>query len=164
MEVTTLPHHIQKMVPKLLGMAKDVTTNGTYGNCKFILTEIKHREEKPYIQKRLNNKENDKKTPVTLPEILPVLQDMYENLHDINLYIYKSTKELTIIDIRYYLKSSLEENDRQQVINDPPMLHCKVSLPPWISGKDEKFDINWEHRPVLIRWKLFWWKLKRKIK
>ncbi len=48
-------------------------------------------------------------------------------------------------DIRYYLKSSLEEHYREQVIHHPPMIHSKVANPPWLSEKKEKFDINWEH-------------------
>ncbi|MGF2414530.1 MAG: hypothetical protein ACQUYJ_19500, partial [Ferruginibacter sp.] len=89
-------------------------------------------------------------------DIIPLLNGLYKNLYDINLYIYKAKKDFTIIDIRYYLKSSLDENYKAQVLENPPMLHCKISTPYWLTNKEEKFDINWEHHIARNKWKLFW--------
>ena len=83
---------------------------------------------------------------------MPELTRMYHNLYDINLVIYSARKELTVIDIRYYPKSALDHEYRQTVLDKPPMLHCKVAMPPGLDpGFDEtikKFDINWEHYEV----------------
>lgn len=103
-----------------------------------------------------------KKDPVTLIELMPRLQSLYDNLYDINLHIYRATKGMTVIDFRYYLKSSLDVDYRPNVLHNPPMLHCKVSFPPWLPDKKEKFDINWEHYEGLNRLRLFWLKLKLK--
>ena len=54
------------------------------------------------IRKRIN----DKKIPKSVSEIVADLSDIYENLYDINLHIYKSLKDKKIIEIRYFLKTS----------------------------------------------------------
>jgi len=144
-------------------MARGLSWNKISNNCKFILSEIKASEENFYMQRVLRKKANDKKAPVTFSEIMLTVQNLYDNLYDINLHIYRADRRLTIVDIRYYPKSSLDPNHREKVIHNPPMLHAKVAQPPWLTDKKEKFDINWEHKQWLIQWKLFWMgqKLKR---
>jgi hypothetical protein len=162
MSSSTLESQIRAAVPKLLDMAKELTWNKLSDNCKFIMTEIKNNEENFNIQRRLRKKENDLKIPVTLSEIMPILLSLYDNFYDVNLYIYKATKKLTVIDINYYLKSSLDKDYRQKVLHDESMFHCKISMPPWQNDKEKKFDINWEHKERLTKWKLFWARLKLK--
>jgi hypothetical protein len=127
----------------------------------FILSEIRDDQENFLKQTIRRKKENDKKVPVTLSEIAPVLQNLYGNIYDINLHIYKASRQLTVVDIRYYPKSALERSYRLTVVNKPPMLHCKIAMPPWLSERKEKFDINWEKKPWQLRWKLFWIRQKR---
>jgi hypothetical protein len=107
----------------------------------------------------LRKKENDKKVPLTLIELMPALHSLYDNFYDINLHIYKAEKNMTIIDFRYYPKSSLDPNYRLKVLHNPPLFHCKVAHPPWLADRKKKFDINWEHKQWLINWKLFWARL-----
>ena len=67
------------------------------------------------------------------------------------------------MEIEILEKSALEEGYRASVLNDPPMLHCKVAIPPYIeSVKKDKFDINWQLDTIEYKWKMFW--LKRKMK
>ena len=139
-----------------------MTWNKISDNCKFILTEIKDSQDNFHVQRKLNKIENDKKVPVALTELMPTLQRLYDNLYDINLHIYRATNSMTIIDFRYYPKLSLDQDYREKVLQKPPMLHCKDIMPPWLSDKKEKFDINWEHYEGLNRWKLFWLKLRLK--
>ena len=76
---------------------------------------------------------------------MTAILNLYDDLFDINLHIYKTTSELTIVEVRYYLKSSIDEEYRQEVLHNPPMLHCKIAFPSWFSAEEkEKFDINWE--------------------
>ena len=152
---------IQEAIPKLLNMARAMSWNIISNNCKFILTEIKDSDKDFHDQRMLLKKENAEKTPVLLQQVIPTLKALYKNLYDINVYIYKSRKHLTVIEIRYYLKSSLDKDYRQKITDDPPMIHCKVAIPPWLSNKNKKFDINWERKLWLIRWKLFWMRRKR---
>src|SRR6218665_1075452 len=97
---------------------------------------------------------------MSLTELMPTLKKLYNNFYDINLHIYKSTRSITIIDFRYYLKSSLDQDFRLKVLDNPPMLHCKVAYPPWLSDKKEKFDINWEHYEGLNKLRLVWLKFR----
>lgn len=159
----TLEKEIKEAVPKLLDMARELTWNDIPDKCKFILTEIKNSTENFHVQRLLRIKENDKKIPIAFSEVRPTLQNLYDNLYDINLHVYRVKKHFTVVDIRYYPKSSLDQEYRQQVLHSPPMLHCKVAQPPWLTDdKEEKFDINWEHKQWLTNWKLFW--ARRKLK
>ncbi len=164
MTLHILQKQIEESVPKLLDIARGLTWNKFSDNCKFIVTEIKNSEKSSHIQRQLRKKENDLKTPAPLQELMPTLQHLYENLFDINLYIYRAEKKLTVIDIRYYSKSSLEPSYKQQVMHEQPMFHCKISMPPWLGNKKDKFDINWEHNEWRIKWKMFWVRIKRLIK
>jgi hypothetical protein len=103
----SLQQEIQEAIPELLNMAREMSWNKISNNCKFILTEIKNSNRSFNDQRMLLKKESDKKTPLPFQQVIPILQTLYKNLYDINLYIYKSSKDLTVIDIRYYQKSSI---------------------------------------------------------
>ncbi len=156
MELTkdTLQYDIAEAIPRLLDIARESTWNKISDNCKFILTEISNDVENAHQRRVRNKKENDKKTPLSLAELMPTLQKLYDNIYDINLHIYRSRPGMTVIDIRYYLKSSLDDEYRQKVLYNEPMLHCKVSMPPWLGDKWEKFNVNWEHKLWLINLRL----------
>jgi hypothetical protein len=162
MTSNTRQKEIEEAVHKLLKMARELTWNEISDNYKFILTEIKDSQENFHVQRQLRKQENDKKVALTLNELMPSVQRLYDKLHDINLHIHRAHKHLTVIDIRYYPKSSLNIDYREKVINNDPMLHCKVAMPPWLTDKTKKFDINWEHKQWLTNWKLFWVRLNRR--
>lgn len=162
MTLETLENEIKEAIPRLFEMARSLTRNKISDNYKFILTEIKDSSENFHEQRKINKQINDKKIPVSLAELMPTLRVLYDNFYDINLLIYKATRHITIIDLRYYPKSSLDNDFRTKVLTKPPMLHCKVTHPPWLSNKKEKFDINWEHYKGLNKLRLFWLKLKLK--
>ncbi len=159
----TLNKDTEEAVLQLLDLARKLSWNKISDNCKYILTEIKGSQENFHVQRVLRRKENDRKVPMTLEELMPALQNLYDDFYDINLHIYRATNNMTIIDFRYYPKSALDEDYRQHVLHNPPMLHCKVAQPPWLTDKKEKFDINWEHKQWLINWKLFWARRKLKV-
>ena len=160
MTLETLENEIKDAIARLFDMARSLTRNKISENYKFILTEIKDSSENFHEQRKINKVVNDKKVPISLAELIPTLRNLYNNFYDINLHIYKATRDVTIIDFRYYPKSSLDQDFRVKVLNNPPMLHCKVTYPPWLSDKKEKFDINWEHYEGLNRLRLLWLKLK----
>ena len=160
MTLTTLENEIQEAIPILFNTARNLTRNSISENYKFILTEINNSSENFHEQRKMNKKINDKKVPLSLTELVPTLQRLYNNFYDINLHIYRATKSMTLIDFRYYPKSSLDKDYREKIMSNPPMLHCKVSMPPWLSEKEKKFDINWEHYEGLNRLRLLWFKLK----
>ncbi len=164
MTLTTFNKEIEEAIPRLLGMARELTYNSISDNCKFILTEIEDLDGNLYVQNQLRKKENDKKTPVPITELLPELKKLYHNYYDINLKIYRARKNLTIIDFQYYPKSSLDPDFQLKMLDKPPMIHCKVAYPPWLSDKKEKFDINWEHFEGLNRLRLILLKLKLKTR
>ena len=108
MTLETLENEIEQAIPRLFEMARNLTRNKIFQNYKFILTEIKDSSENFHEQRKINKLVNDKKVPMSLMELMPALKKLYNNFYDINLHIYKSTKSITIIDFRYYPKSSIK--------------------------------------------------------
>lgn len=151
---------INRMVPLLLDMARGLTANHISDNCEFILSEISDLPIDAHERRKVIKQQNEAKRPVPLSALMPALCQLYPNLHDVNLFIYHATCDRTIIDIRYYPRTSLSKVHRQQVAANPPMLHCKVATPPWLSlaTKTRKFDINWERRIGRAKWKMFWFR------
>lgn len=147
---------IARVVPNFLNMARGLCWNTISDRCLFIISEIRNSTENAHMQREQITKENKGKIPLPLESITAVLEQLFHELYDINIYIHRAKKELTIIDIRYYLKSSLDPDYRKTVNANPPMLHCNVTTPPWLSDERQKFDINWERKTWLNRWRIFW--------
>jgi len=158
-----LKEAIWNAIPALKELVGKLTWNKISNNYKFITSEIKDQDINFYKLRKLIKSENAKKIPLKLDEALVNLQKIIDNIYDINLHVYKSTKSLTIIDIRYYLKSSIDEKFRETISDRPPTLHCKVEMPPWLKTKTEKFDINWHLNSGWNKWKMFLFKQRVKF-
>jgi hypothetical protein len=158
MSPTDLVAAIDGAVPQLLKLGRTLTQNDISDHCLFILTEITDEPTNAHQRRRVIKRLNDAKQPLPLADLAPALHQLHGNLHDINLYIYRTTSELTIVDIRYYPRSSLAQTYRAQVAELPPMLHLKVATPPWLALAEPlpQFDINWERR-VTWAWLRTWW-------
>ncbi len=145
-----LKTEIANAIPKLLAMVEENCINILSENLVYIISEIKETNLKPDLERKRRIKENKTKSPLSFEEAVLRLLDLYDNLYDINLVIYKAEKKRTIIEIRYYPKSSLNETFRESVVEKSPMLHCKIALP--IYHKEKKFDVNWEHNSFAHKW------------
>jgi len=133
------------MTDDLLEMARNLTWNEISGDCKYILTEIIDSDKNFIEQRKIRKRLNDLKIPKELNQIVSVLKDIFEDIYDLNLYVYKAKAEQTIIEIQYYPKSSLDKDYFEKVKDNSPMHHCKISTPPYLNDNKIKFDINWEH-------------------
>lgn len=102
------------------------------------------------------------------------LEKIYKNLYEIDLYIWKSEKDITIVEVQYLLNSSLDKAYYLEIKNNAPNLHCKIPIPPyshkleltngrWNPRIKEKYDINWEHGGFRHWWNMLLWKNFRKI-
>lgn len=146
----------------LFNMAKDCCWNQLSNNCLYLLSEIEDTEENFHEQRRRRRQQNSLKTPQTLAQILPTLEEIYDNLYDVNLYVYHAKKRITLIEIQYYPISSLDSAYAEKVRHRAPMFHSKITIPPYRKDDEEKFDINWELGGIKHRWKMFWWWRKGK--
>jgi hypothetical protein len=146
-------------VASLLEIARQYTFNDISNNCSFILSEI-IQSNNLTDKLKLRKETNDKKIPKPLNKIIIELDKLYSNLYDINLFIYKSDKYSTIIEIQYFPRSSLNKDYQEMSSATETMLHCKVSIPPYASDTKEKFDINWELGTFNHKWKMMLWRLK----
>lgn len=140
---------VNECTQTLFTLAALRTTNTLSPHCLYIITEINNDESNFHTRRQLLVEQNDKKTPVPLNEVVPLLQQLYPLVYDFNFYIYKSTATTTVIDIRYYPKSSLNAEYAEKVQHNKPMVHCKLDIPFWIFDDTTRFDINWQH-PVVI--------------
>ncbi len=137
------------MTIHLLSMASVLTYNVLSTNCRYIFSEIYNSQNVLTEKERYLQLERMQLIPQVLVDIMPEVLRHYANLYDINLIIHKATSQATIIDIRYYAKSSLESEYRQLVVANAPMLHSKVPMPYWVEENILRFDINWKiHAPV----------------
>ena len=154
---------IEKATSDLLKMAKDICWNEISNNCFYILTEINPENDLKFSNRKLYKKINDKKELKKIDEIIEDLKIFYFDIYDINLFVYKSTKNKTIIDLRYFLKVNSGHNI-DKIKETEPMIHSRITLPFYRKNEKEKFDVNWELGGVKQEWKMFLGKLKYYIR
>lgn len=143
-------------------MARDSSFNNISDNCKFIISEIKNSDKNFCEQNKISKTDNNKKTPKPLADIIVELEILYPNLYDVNLYIYKAHKNLTIIEIQYFPRSTHEIEYQKLSATQETMIHCKVAIPSYALDNKKKFDINWQLGTINHKWKMFWWQRKTK--
>ena len=161
-----IEEEISNLIPKLLEMVNQSCWNNISENLMFILSNVSEvKGENFFVQRNNRNKLNRQKEPKSFDEVIASVKEIYAMIYDINLFVYKSEKFRTIIEIRYFLKSELEPDYLKTVISNPSMLHCKIAKPPYIENDKYKFDVNWELGGMRHKWKMFWWnkKMKRKL-
>jgi hypothetical protein len=145
---------IRGMTADLLRIARQLTYNCLSDNSLYIFSEIL-----PIVlteRERFLQLEKTQPVPQQLAAIMPQLLAHYADFYDINLFIHKAERKRTVIDIRYYAKSSLGAAQRQLAAADAPMLHGKVPIPFWASHSTLKFDINWKVYAPVSRLKQLW--------
>lgn len=162
----TLYNHLTQATGFLLETARKLSWNTITDNCLYLTSEIENSTQDFCGVSKLRKQRNDQKVPLSLADVMPELLSLYNNLHDINLFVYRAKRNITIVEIAYYLKTSLDAEYRETIISDPPMLHCKVPIPHYRALKEEldkKFDINWQLNPLNHRLRVFWMRLKYKM-
>ncbi len=160
MNKATLNQDLNEATTKLLDLARNTCWNKISSNCEFILSEIKEDSDSNFYEERKLRRSEDKiKTPTSLTKAVDKLKDIYSNLYDINLYVFQSKKDKTIIEIRYFLKSKLDIEYQQKIKEQEPMLHCKIGIPPHHTKQEDKFDVNWELGGIRDKWRMFLWRI-----
>ena len=145
MKKATIQEEIMEATGKLLELANENCYNVISNNCKYILTEIDDSNFSNLQEIRRNRINlNLEKKPRSIENIVKEITALYSDLYDVNLHVFQSETENTIIDVRYYLKSKLNEEYKSQVVDNDPMLHIKIALPNFQEIPKVKFDINWE--------------------
>ncbi len=155
---------IEKLTYHLIKLAKKSCWNNFSDSIYYIFSEIINDEKNCYEKQLVRRKVNVKKKTLTLNETSEKLENLYSNLYDVNFCLYKATKNKTIIEIQYFLKSSLDKDYFEKVKDRPPMLHCKIATPIYLKSENEKFDVNWELGGLRYKWNIFWHKKKLKNK
>jgi len=158
----TIENKIESLTKVLLEMARESCWNTISDNCVYIMSEIKEEGLNFSEQRKRRKKINEKKEVKSIEEISANLERIYSNLYDVNLHIYKAERKRTIIEIRYFSKSSLDKEFLKEVNDKEPMFHCKVAIPPYQKNKSEKYDVNWELGGVRHEWKMFWARRNKK--
>lgn len=147
----TLEEDLKEATASLLDLVRKTCWNTISDNTVYILSEIGSNS----LSKAKRKQKNDKKVTKSLQQITTELQAIYENLYDINLFIYKSERKRTIIEVQYYPKSLFDDDYYQTIKDNAPMLHCKIAIPNYLKNKKKKFDVNWELGGFRHRWNTF---------
>lgn len=156
----SIEQKIQNLTTSLLEIVNIYCWNTISKNVVFILSNISETEKKgenAFGRRHDRNILNKKKTPKNFSEAIAELKEIYHSIYDINLYVYKAEKHRTILDIQYFLKTELDPDILSVVTNNPAMLHCKITNPPYLK-ENSKFDVNWELGGIRHNWNMFWWK------
>lgn len=156
----------------LLEMAREECWNKISNNCIYYLSK---ESEYSYDITSLDLRRRSvykNKTLLPLEVIAQSLEEIYIDLYDVNLYIFKAEKKQTIIEIRCDFKHKFDPNNIAEkeyyefIKCDPPMLHCKIAIPPYAKkdyeSENEKYDVNWTLGGWRHHWKLFWWRRRMK--
>lgn len=135
---------INTVLEKLLKLAKDRCWNTISSNIRFIVTDFNELTGTNLFERRISgNRVKNSKKLLSLESAVAILRKDYDDLYDINLYIFKAFKNETIIEIQYYRKSNFEPDYLAAVKDHKAMFHAKINLPPYAS-EGGKFDVNWE--------------------
>ena len=157
MKLESLKVDIADAVSKLLEMAEVSCWNTISDNCEFILSEIDVNEELNFFDQRKKRKRlNSLKQTISISQVTEQLEEMYTNLYDVNLHVYRAAKTLTIIEIKYLLKSTIDTEYQKKINDKDPMLHCELPIPPYRKNKIDKYDINWELGGFRHKYNMFW--------
>ena|SRR5690554_270424 len=149
---------IKELSDKLIELVRNSCWNDFSNSYAYIISEIVN-DDKNFFEKRIERKkQNSKKRLLNIEQAREEIDKIYENLYDVNFYVYKATKNKTIIEIQYYPKSSLDKDYFEKVKENEPMLHCKVSIPIYLQNDKEKFDVNWELGGIRYKWNMLLYK------
>lgn len=95
-----LEENIKLTVSSLEILIKEKCFNKISNNYLYILSNINDFENTNFHeQKKISNRINNKKTPVKIDHALKVLSEIYSDLYDVNLYVFKAKKNITVIEI-----------------------------------------------------------------
>ena len=163
MDLDTLDKELFEGVQSLLKMARELTYNHISDNLIFII----HRVDQLYTnlstyadRNKLRIKSIRQQSKLNYNQAVEELKHIFNNIFEINLYVYKANKSQTIIEIEV-------TNKNESPLSYPvPNLYCKVPIPPYVLDNHQnvtkKFDINWESSTLTTKWKMYLWKLKFK--
>lgn len=158
---------LQDATSKLLEMARNLTWNKISNNVKFLIKKVRVKEaaENLFEEIRIRKKLLNSKEKLNLDTAVNQLNLEFENIYLIDLYIFKADKKETIVEIEVLEKSELDIEYRKTILDNPPMLHCKVAMPPYIGfEKKKEFDINWQLETIEYKWEIFFWRIKHKLR
>lgn len=99
----SVKENLEICVVNFIKLVEDQCWNTISPHLTFIISDFNEfdGENFPEIEK-LRNKANSSKRPGTLEEITEVLNNEFQDLYDVNVYIFKALKKNTIIEIQYY--------------------------------------------------------------
>ncbi|MGH1516697.1 hypothetical protein [Chryseobacterium sp. JK1] len=168
MNQNDLKNHIKICIANLLRLAEINCWNTISPNLFFILSDFNEFEGKnSFGRDRSRIRINKSKELLTLDSAVEFLYKELDDLYDVNLYIFRSSKKETIVEIQYYRKSNFDADYFEVVKDNLSMFHSKIEIPVYaLEGK--KFDVNWKSGGGWHHtWKSFLWRnflYKHKIK
>ncbi|KFF23638.1 hypothetical protein [Chryseobacterium vrystaatense] len=140
----SLEKNIEISAVRLIKLAEERSWNKISHHMTFIISDCNEFKGENFGEIRKSRwKINRYKIPQPLDQVIGVLKNEYEDLYDVNLYVFKALRKETVIEIQYYRKSNLNPDYFEKIKDNQPMFHSKITLPGYaLDGA--KFDINRE--------------------
>ncbi|OCA80359.1 hypothetical protein BBH99_15895 [Chryseobacterium contaminans] len=158
-----LKEKIEICIVNIQQLATTNCWNKISSNFVFIVSDFNEFEGENFFERRKSrNKVNKSKIILSLDLAIDILDREYQDLYDVNLYIFKANKKETIIEIQYYRKSNLASDYLKMVKDNEPMYHAKI-LKPYYVKDSNKFDVNWESGGLRYLWNHFLAQIRYRI-
>lgn len=156
MDDKSLEEDIRITTVSLLKLVEKNCWNKVSNNCLYILTDINELKYSSFHElRKLKQKNNSKKIPQNLNLVVKTLNEYFDDLYDVVLYVFKAESSKTIIEIEYLKKSDLDPKHYLKIKDYSPMFHAKIIMPPH-QNQLEKFDINWVFKSNLNPFEKFY--------
>lgn len=164
------PETLHAMTQALLAMARKHAWNKISPPYSYVIRKLDESLSTGlnfHAERKLRNRQIQLAPVLSLEAVIIALNGFYDKIHLIELCVFKAGKKGTILEIFVVEK----DDDLRNSKGEPPMLHCKVPIPPYIDSipkngikpEPRKYDINWELGTFEYHWKMFWERLKLRV-
>lgn len=159
MEQQEFKYRLSESTKMLIECTQSMVTDSISKNVEYLI-EPNIRD----ASKHLNERELDKLKQLNqlgehlcnTDEVVALLNDLGLVPLWINLEVNRSTKKQTIVKLicSRRLRNGKDLND---LVDQFPPFHPVVPSPPWHKEGD-KFNVNWKHQRLKIKWHALTWK------
>jgi hypothetical protein len=161
MTTEQLKENLLKTAFDIIGVAREKCNNYFSDNIEFVIRRFDVSELDFFELYKMRRETYEKSKKLSVDKVVQELFYELRELSWIDLQIYKSEKNRTIIEIQL-VKRQLNESLGDMELT--PSFHASIPTPQYSIDSNDKFDINWQQDTLNHRLKYFLWKIKTKNK
>lgn len=156
MKTEELRENIVKATYAILKVAREKCTNHFSDNVVFVIRRFDVSDLDFNDLFKLRKATYEKARKLTIDQVVQELYCELPELLWIDLQIYESEKDRTIVEVQIVNKQQEECINNQQFILS---FHAGIPTPQYAIESNERFDINWQQNTLNHRLRSFLWKI-----